>query len=155
MTDARARRQKAIGELLRSRPIASQEEVAEGLAELGLAVNQATISRDLDQLGAIKVKRGGVMTYALPDQIAETDWAAGRLERILSEWVRSVEGAGNMIVLKTPPGSAHLVGLAIDQAQLPEIAGTVCGDDTLFVVVRDCVVTGAMAERFRALSGQS
>jgi transcriptional regulator of arginine metabolism len=153
MSDARARRQKAIGELLRTRAIASQEELAEGLAGLGLAANQATISRDLDQLGAIKVKRGGVMTYALPDQIADSDWAAGRLERILSEWVRSVEPAGNMIVLKTPPGTAHLVGVAIDQAQLPEIAGTVCGDDTLFIVVRDGVVTGAMAERLRKLAG--
>ena len=155
MNDTRARRRKAIAELLRSRAIASQEELADGLAGFGLTVNQATISRDLDQLGAIKVKRGGVMTYALPDQIADSDWAASRLERILAEWVRSVEAAGNMIVLKTPPGSAHLVGLAIDQAQLPEIAGTVCGDDTLFVVVRDGVVTGAMAERFRALSGQA
>ena len=154
MTDARTRRRKLIADLLRSRTVASQEELTESLAAQGLTVNQATVSRDLDQMGAVKVKRGGVLSYALPDQIAESDWAASRLERILSEWVRSVEAAGNMIVLKTPPGSAHLVGLAVDQAQLPEIAGTVSGDDTLFVVVRDGVVVDLVAARFRALSGQ-
>lgn len=154
MTDSRARRRKLIAELLRSRPVASQEELTESLASHGLMVNQATVSRDLDQLGAIKVKRGGIMTYALPDQIADSDWAASRLERILSEWVRSVEAAGNMVVLKTPPGSAHLVGLAVDQAQLSEVAGTVSGDDTLLVVVRDGVTVETIASRFRGLAGQ-
>jgi transcriptional regulator of arginine metabolism len=66
--------------------------------------------------------------------------------------VLSVEAAGNMLVLRTPPGSAHLVGLALDQAKLPEVAGTISGDDTLFVALRDGVVPGVMAERFRKLS---
>ncbi|MFN3943825.1 MAG: arginine repressor [Allosphingosinicella sp.] len=149
MTEARTRRQKIIADLLRAEPLASQEEVTARLAELGCAVTQATVSRDLDQLGAVKVKRGGVLSYALPDQIADSDWAAARLERILSEWVRSVEAAGNLIVLRTPPGSAHLVGLAIDQARLPEVAGTISGDDTLFLALRDGVVPHAVAERIK------
>ncbi|WP_324750880.1 arginine repressor [Sphingomonas sp. LY54] len=152
MTDARARRQKTIAEILRSGTVASQEEVTDKLASLGFAVTQATVSRDLDQLGAVKVKRGGVLTYALPDQIGDSDWAASRLQRILSEWVQSVETAGNLIVLKTPPGSAHLVALAIDQSNLPEIAGTISGDDTLFLAVRDGVAADAVSDRFRALS---
>ncbi|MEA1014923.1 arginine repressor [Sphingosinicella sp. LY1275] len=152
MTDARARRQKTIAEILRSGTVASQEEVTDRLASLGFAVTQATVSRDLDQLGAVKVKRGGVLTYALPDQIGDSDWAASRLQRILSEWVQSVETAGNLIVLKTPPGSAHLVALAIDQSNLPEIAGTISGDDTLFLAVRDGVAADAVSDRFRALS---
>lgn len=152
MTDMRSRRQKAIAEMLRAGVVASQEDVTEKLASQGFAVTQATVSRDLDQLGAVKVKRGGVLTYALPDQIGDSDWAASRLQRILSEWVQSVETAGNLIILKTPPGSAHLVALAIDQSNLPEIAGTISGDDTLFLAVRDGVAADAVSDRFRALS---
>lgn len=154
MTDTRARRQKAVADLIRSGPLGSQEELTARLAELGFAVTQATVSRDLDQIGALKVKRGGTIAYALPEQIGDSDWAASRLERILGEWVQSVEAAGNMIVIKTPPGSAHLVGLALDQAKLPEIAGTVSGDDTLFLVTRDGVSTHQLAGRFQELSGR-
>ncbi len=152
MTEGRMRRQKAIAELIRGEPLASQEEVTGRLRDQGFPVTQATVSRDLDQMGAVKVKRGGVMTYALPDQVSESDWAARRLERILTEWVQSVEAAGNLVVLRTPPGSAHLVGLALDQARLPEIAGTICGDDTLFVALRDGVHAGLFAEHFRKLT---
>jgi transcriptional regulator of arginine metabolism len=152
MTDARSRRQKAIAELIRAEPLGSQEEVTCRLRNQGFPVTQATVSRDLDQMGAVKVKRGGVMTYALPDQVSDSDWAARRLERILADWVQSVEAAGNLLVLRTPPGSAHLVGLALDQARLPEIAGTICGDDTLFVALRDGAHAGLTAERFRKLS---
>ncbi len=152
MTDARSRRQKAIADLIRSGPVGSQEEVTERLAGLGFSVTQATVSRDLDQMGAVKVKRGGTMSYSLPDQIGDSDWAGARLRRILAEWVQSVEAAGNLLVLRTPPGSAHLVGLALDQAKLPEVAGTICGDDTLFVALRDGVHSGMMANQFRKLS---
>jgi transcriptional regulator of arginine metabolism len=152
MTDSRHRRQKLIAELIRAEPLASQEEVTARLAAQGFAVTQATVSRDLDQLGAVKVKRGGILSYALPDQIGDSDWAAARLQRILAEWVRSVEAAGNLIVLRTPPGSAHLVGLAIDQARLPEVAGTICGDDTLFLAIRDGAAAHAVAERLRILT---
>lgn len=151
--DLRSRRQKAIAELIRGGPVCSQDEVTSRLAGLGYPVTQATVSRDLDQLGAVKVKRGGVLAYALPDQISGSDWAAARLQHILSEWVQSVEAAGNLIVMKTPPGSAHLVALALDQSDLPEIAGTVSGDDTLFLAVRDGVTIDTLANRFRSLSG--
>ncbi len=153
MTDARQRRQRAVADLIRAEPLASQEEVTARLAALGHEVTQATVSRDLDQLGAVKVKRGGTLAYALPDQIGDSDWAASRLERIFAEWVQSVEPAGNLVVLKTPPGSAHLVGLALDQARLDEVAGTICGDDTIFVALRDGTAAGALAGRFRALTG--
>ena len=152
MTDSRARRQKALAELIRAEPIGSQEDVTARLRAQGHEVTQATVSRDLVQLGAVKVKRGGAVSYALPEQIGASDWAAARLQRILAEWVQSVEAAGNLLILKTPPGSAHLVGLAVDQAQLEEVAGTICGDDTLFVALRDGVASAMMAERFRLLS---
>lgn len=152
--DLRSRRQKAIADLIRSGSVASQEEVSARLADLGYSVTQATVSRDLEQLGAVKVRRGGLHSYSLPEQMGSSDWAAARLQRIVSEWVQSVEAAGNLIVIKTPPGSAHLVSLAIDQSNLPEIAGTVSGDDTLFVAVKDGVTVGAIASRFRELSGR-
>jgi transcriptional regulator of arginine metabolism len=157
MTDtrARARRQKAIAEIIRSGPVASQEEVTGRLAEQGFAVTQATVSRDLDQLGAIKVKRGGVLSYALPDQMGDSDWAGTRLRRILSDWVISTEAAGNIIVIKTPPGSAHLVGLAIDQARLEEVAGTISGDDTLFLAIRDGFTVPRVLQTFNALAGEA
>jgi transcriptional regulator of arginine metabolism len=151
--DLRSRRLKAIAEMIRGGFVGSQEEVTSKLAECGYSVTQATVSRDLDQLGAVKVKRGGVLAYALPDQISGSDWAAARLQHILSEWVQSIEAAGNLIIIKTPPGSAHLVALALDQSDLPEIAGTVSGDDTLFLAVRDGVTVETIANRFRSLSG--
>jgi transcriptional regulator of arginine metabolism len=154
MTDNRNRRQRAIADLIRAGNFGSQEEVTAGLSKLGFSVTQATVSRDLDQLGAVKVKRGGILSYALPEQMVTTDWSASRLERILHEWLVSVEAAGNLLVLKTTPGSAHLVAAAIDQARLPEAAGTVSGDDTLLLVVRDGIEVAAVAARLREQSGQ-
>lgn len=152
MNDPRSRRQKALTDILRAEVLGSQEEVTERLRAGGFDVAQATVSRDLVQLGAVKVRRGGSIGYALPDQVGQGDWAADRLQRIFAEWVQSVEAAGNLLVLKTPPGSAHLVGLALDQAKLEEVAGTISGDDTLFVALRDGVVPAAMAHRFRLLA---
>lgn len=152
MTDPRDRRRRAIAEILRSEALASQEEVTARLRERGFDVTQATVSRDLERIGAVKVRRGGAPGYALPDQIGDSDWAGTRLAQILADWVQSVEAAGTLIVMRTPPGSAHLVGLALDQARIEEVAGTICGDDTVFVALRDGVVPGAMAQRFRRLA---
>ena len=154
MTDSRARRLRTLAELLRGGTLASQEEATERLGELGFTVTQATVSRDLEQLGAVKVNRGGILSYALPDQIGGADWSTGRLERILTEWALSIEAAGQLIVIKTPPGSAHLVASAIDHAQLPEIAGTVSGDDTMFVAIRDGVAIHQVMARFERMLGQ-
>jgi transcriptional regulator of arginine metabolism len=154
VTDTRTRRLRALADLIRLGQFVSQEEVTERLVALGFAVTQATVSRDLEQLGAVKVKRGGILSYALPDQLGAADWSTGRLERILQEWVVGIEAAGQMIVIRTPPGSAHLVASAIDHAQLPEIAGTVSGDDTMFVAVRDGVPLRNLLARFQLMAGQ-
>jgi transcriptional regulator of arginine metabolism len=154
MTDSRARRLRALADLVRLGRFVSQEEVTERLAALGFAVTQATVSRDLEQLGAVKMKRGGILSYALPDQLPAADWSTGRLERILKEWVVGIEAAGQVIVIRTPPGSAHLVASAIDHSQLPEIAGTVSGDDTMFVAVRDGVDLRNLLARFQRMMGQ-
>ena len=134
MVDLKLNRRRAIAELIRSSALASQEELAAELQALGFNVTQATISRDLEQLGAAKVRREGRLAYALPDQLGRS--AAPRLAAIVRDWVRSVDAAGNLVVVKTPPGSAHLVGVALDQTDLSDVVGTICGDDTLFVACR-------------------
>jgi transcriptional regulator of arginine metabolism len=149
MTDVRSRRQRLIADLLRSRAVASQEALLTALREEGLATTQATISRDLDQLGAVKLRRAGVTSYALPDEVSVANAPERRLRAILTEWVRSVEPVGQLVVIRTPPGSAHLVGVALDQSRLPEAAGTICGDDTIFVAVRSPDEAQSLADRLR------
>lgn len=144
MTDIREQRLRATAELIRSRPIASQDELAAGLAALGFTVTQATISRDLEQLGAVKVRRSGLVTYALPDQFGAVAAEGPELAAVVRDFVRSADVAGNLLVLKTPPGSAHLVGVALDQAALPGVVGTICGDDTVFVATREAVEAAAL-----------
>ena len=136
MSEYKERRQRAMADLIREHSLASQEEVASRLAGLGFEVTQATVSRDLEQLGALKVRRGGRISYALPDQLGSNGAAPSRLASVLRDWVRSIEVAATIVVLKTPPGSAHLVGVALDESALPEIVGTICGDDTVFVACR-------------------
>jgi transcriptional regulator of arginine metabolism len=131
MNDLKERRQRAIAEIIRSAALSSQEEIAERLGSLGFAVTQATVSRDLEQIGAVKVRRGGQLGYSLPDANGET--AGVQLAAVFRDWVRSIECAGNLVVIRTPPGSAHLIGVALDRSELPQIVGTICGDDTIFV----------------------
>jgi transcriptional regulator of arginine metabolism len=154
MTEPRNRRLRALGELIRAEPHASQEELTEQLRARGHQVTQATVSRDLVSLGAVKVKREGALRYVLPDQFGARDWAAGQLERIVREWVHEIEAAGPLLVLRTPPGSAHLVASAIDQAQSLDLAGTVAGDDTIFLAVRDGYSVPAVLRRFEAMMGR-
>ncbi len=153
MSDIRTRRLHVLAELLRDGTLASQEEATARLKAAGFAVTQATVSRDLDHLGAVKLKRGGVLAYSLPDQLGAADWSTSRLERLMREWVLSIEAAGSLIVFRTPPGSAHLLGAALDQAQVPDIAGTIAGDDTLFAALRDSSQAGAVLGRFRQMAG--
>ena len=134
MNELKERRQRAIAELIRGGALSSQEELADRLAALGHSVTQATISRDLEQIGAVKVRRSGQLSYALPDQMRGAP--ASQREAVFRDWVRSIDVAGNLVVIKTPPGSAHLVGVVLDQSEMPEIVGTICGDDTIFVACR-------------------
>jgi transcriptional regulator of arginine metabolism len=148
MTDARDQRLRAIADLIRTRPISSQDELAEGLAALGVAVTQATISRDLEQLGAVKVRRDNRLTYALPEERPATGDGPA-LAAVVRDWVRAVDVAGNLVVLKTPPGSAHLVAVALDAADLPEVVGTISGDDTIFVAVREAALAPEFAKQLK------
>ena len=129
-------RQRMITDWLREHRVGSQEELVARLSLAGITATQATVSRGLLELGAVKLKRGGSIRYVMPDQV-EAGHAAQKLDRLLTEWVDAIIPAGNLIVLKTPPGSANLVANALDAAGLEEVAGTLAGDDTIFVAIAD------------------
>jgi transcriptional regulator of arginine metabolism len=148
MTDVKERRHRAIAELIRGNALSSQEELAERLVSLGFAVTQATISRDLEQIGAVKVRRDGHISYALPEAVR--NGASPRLSAVFREWVRSVEPAANLVVIKTPPGSAQVVGFALDNAEVPECVGTICGDDTIFLACRSSAEAEALSSKLRS-----
>lgn len=133
---SKSQRQRMITDWLREFRVGSQEELVARLSLAGIAATQATVSRDLLELGAVKLKREGTIRYVMPDQV-DSNHAAAKLDRLLAEWVDSIITAGNLIVLKTPPGSANLVANALDAAGLEEVAGTLAGDDTIFLAISD------------------
>ena len=147
MNGLKEKRQQAIADLIATHALSSQEELAERLGGLGFVATQATISRDLEQLGAVKVRRDGELAYALPDA---PRGSGPRLATVVRDWVRSVEPAGNLVVIKTPPGSAHLVGVVLDESDLPGIVGTICGDDTIFVACRRETEAAVLSEKLGA-----
>ncbi len=134
MIPGRVRRQQIITELLSHQPVESQEDLRTLLQDRGIAVTQATLSRDLREIGALKTMRG----YQLPGEGLGTgtiDSAPGpsTLARALAGFVTSVEPAGNLIVLHTGPGHAQLVALEIDRTKIPGLVGCLAGDDTVFI----------------------
>ena len=147
MTDLKERRQRAIADLIRTNALSNQEELAERLGSLGFAVTQATISRDVEQIGAVKVRRDGHLSYAVTEEVRSG--TSPRLAAVFRDWVRSIDPAGNLLVMKTPPGSAHLVGVVLDQSELPGIVGTICGDDTIFVACGSPAEAEALSIKLR------
>jgi transcriptional regulator of arginine metabolism len=137
-------RQRMIADWLREHRVGSQEELVARLSLAGLTATQATVSRDLLELGAVRLKRAGSIRYVMPDQV-EVGHAAAKLDRLLAEWVDAIIPAGNLLVLKTPPGSANLVANALDAAGMEEVAGTLAGDDTIFVAIADGTNTYSVA----------
>jgi transcriptional regulator of arginine metabolism len=131
-------RQHRIAKLLEDQLVTNQAQLVELLAEASIVVNQATVSRDLEDLGAIKVRvPGGETAYAIPalpsQQVAPED----TLRRVLGEWVVELARSGDLVVLRTPPGSAHVVASALDRAGPANVLGTVAGDDTLLVIAME------------------
>ncbi len=138
----KAARQARVTELITRGAVHSQSELADQLNASGMSVTQATLSRDLAELGAFKVRGANGLIYALPasapsNGAAAVGAAAGPLlTRRLAELLISAEAAGSMVVLRTPPGGAHLLASGIDGAELAEVAGTLAGDDTVLLVCR-------------------
>jgi transcriptional regulator of arginine metabolism len=156
MALAKPQRQHRIARLLAEQAVTSQAHLVELLAGDGVQATQATVSRDLEDLGAIKVRvAGGDTVYAIPELPAEQRAPEDHLRRVFGDWVVEVAHSVNLVVLRTPPGSAHVVGSALDRSGLPEVLGTVAGDDTLIVVVSEDAGGAAVARRLAELAGLS
>ena len=156
----RASRQARIVAVISTHEVHSQTELATLLAREGIEVTQATLSRDLDELGAVKLRGadGGVGRYVVPDDGSPVRGVTGgtdRLTRLLAELLVSTDHSGNLAVLRTPPGGAHYLASALDRAALPEVVGTIAGDDTVVVVAREPLDGAELAARLRGLVTRS
>ncbi len=157
----RQARLAAITDVLAARPVHSQPELAEHLSRRGFAVTQATLSRDLDTLGAVRVRGAdGTLVYAVPAEGGDpTPQLAGsslerdaRLPRIAAELLVGAEASANLVVLRTPPGAAQYLASAIDHSRSADVLGTIAGDDTVLVIARDPAGGDSLARRFLALA---
>jgi transcriptional regulator of arginine metabolism len=149
----RAGRQARIVAILSSRLVHSQSELAALLADDGIDVTQATLSRDLEELGAVKLRGadGGGGVYVVPEDGSPVRGVSGgteRVSRLLGELLVSTDASANLAVLRTPPGAAHYLASAIDRAALPEVVGTVAGDDTILVIAREPMTGAQLATMF-------
>ena len=153
-TLAKPQRQYRVSRLLAEHSVTSQGQLVDLLAAEGIAATQATVSRDLEDLGAIKVRvGGGESAYAIPELPSQQRAPEDHLRRVFSEWVVEVAHSGNLVVLRTPPGSAHVVASALDRSDLPGVLGTVAGDDTLVVIVAEGTSGATMATTLAEMAG--
>ena len=151
---AKSQRQHRIARILEGNAVTSQPQLVELLAHEEVDATQATVSRDLEELGAVKVRvPGGDSVYAIPelprDQVAPGD----HLRRVRADWVVEVVHSVNLVVRRTPPGSAHVVGSALDRAGIDGVIGTVAGDDTVLVVASEGAGGPEVARRLATLAG--
>ncbi len=150
---SKTQRQHRIARLLQDQPVSSQAQVVDLLASEGVEATQATVSRDLDELGAVKVRiGGGELVYAVPEYEDRVE-PGEHLKRVFGEWVVEVTHSANVVVVRTPPGSAHVVASALDRAGLADVIGTVAGDDTILVVAAEELGGAKLAGRLSALAG--
>ena len=134
--------------------MANQPQLLELLGDEGIQATQATVSRDLDELGAIKVRApGGQSVYALPELAFDRVAPFEQLRRVLGEWVGEVAVSGNIVLVRTPPGCAHVVASALDRSGLDGLLGTVAGDDSLLCVASEDTAGHVLADRLRDLAG--
>ena len=153
----RVARQARIVALVTQMGIRSQTELAKLLAGEGIDVTQATLSRDLDELGAVKLRGvdGGAPVYVIPEDGSPVRGVQGgisRLSRLLGELLVSADASGNLTVLRTPPGAAQFLASAVDRAALHDVVGTIAGDDTLLVIAREPLSGKDLADRFTGMA---
>ena len=150
----KAQRQRAIAEVIAEGVVTSQPQLVKLLKRHGITATQATVSRDLDELGAVKIRTNqGETAYAIPefepDRIAPLD----QLRRVLSEWVADVQVSAPIVVVRTPPGCAHVVASALDRSRLRGLVGTVAGDDTMLCVAAAGYGANRLAQDLVNLAG--
>jgi transcriptional regulator of arginine metabolism len=153
-TLGKPQRQHRIAKLLEDQAVSSQAQLVELLAADGIVATQATVSRDLEELGAVKVRiPGGTMAYAIPEHAKEGRAPDDHLRRVMGEFVVDVAWSGNIVILRSPPGSAHVVASALDRAGLANVLGTVAGDDTLIAVCAEGADGPTVAAELASLAG--
>lgn len=151
---SKVQRQQTIARIISEHDVTSQPMLLELLEEEGIEATQATVSRDLEDLGAVKVRvRKGETAYAIPDFAPDRIAPQDQLRRVLSEWVAEVEFSDPMVVVRTPPGCAHVVASALDRSRVKGIIGTVAGDDTLLCVADAKIGAKRLAATLRDLAG--
>ena len=147
-------RQHLIAKLIEHRAVQNQAQLVELLAAEGCIATQATVSRDLDDLGAVKVRvPGGDTVYAIPEYEPNRIAPEDQLRRVMSEWVAEVRHAHHNVIIRTPPGCAHVVASALDRSGMTGVLGTVAGDDTLLVIADETTTGAKLAARLRDLAG--
>lgn len=157
--DQKLQRQRAIRELVLSRPVGSQREVVDALSAQGFEVTQATVSRDITDLGLVKAPGADGHVYVTPELVAAPTGGGAssddRLERILGDIPVSVGRSGLILVLTGTPGTASVIAQAIDESSLQEQEGTLAGDNTLLVLFADEARLERWLERFGAIQARS
>ena len=156
--DFKAQRQRAIRDLVASRPLGSQREVVDALSAQGFAVTQATVSRDIAELGLIRAPGPDGPVYRTPDRLHTPGSGPGsddRLERILADIPVTIGRSGLIVVLTGTPGTASVIAQAIDESSLREQEGTLAGDNTLLVLFADESRLGRWLDRFSAIQARS
>ena len=150
----KARRQAVILDVIQRAPVKSQEQLRRSMRSAGFDVTQATLSRDIRELGLVKGGADGA--YQTPEQPAPNGHGTkSLLQRGLSEYLTRVDRVQQMLVLRTGAGQAQLLGVALDRARLPEIVGTIAGDDTICVITTDIFTAEAVQEKLIAMLEQS
>jgi transcriptional regulator of arginine metabolism len=149
-------RQQAIRDLLEQRPIRTQQELAAALRERGFRATQATVSRDVAELGLVKLGNSGVQAYAVTPRVEEVEVSGEeRLGQLLHALPIEVRESGLLLVVRTIPGSAHAVAAALDRVRWAEVAGSIAGDDTLFVAFSDRTSLQRIRKRLLRLAQQA
>lgn len=147
-------RQHAILRLIASRSVSSHAQLRDLLAAEGFSTTQATLSRDLEELGAVKVRTSdGEGAYAVPEYEPARIAPGSQLRRVLGEWVAEVTASGTVVVVRTPPGCAHVVASALDRSAMVGLLGTVAGDDTIICVASEEVGGRRLADELASMAG--
>lgn len=151
---SKVQRQQAIARLIQQQQVTNQPQLVDLLAAEGIAATQATVSRDLEDLGAVKVRvPGGATVYAVPEFAPERVAPLDQLRRVMGEWVAEVTHSANLVIVRTPPGCAHVVASALDRSGIDGLLGTVAGDDTMMCVATEVVGGAQLAVTLRELAG--
>jgi transcriptional regulator of arginine metabolism len=151
---SKVQRQQTIARLIEQHQVTNQPQLVELLEAEGITATQATVSRDLEDLGAVKVRvPGGATVYAVPEFAPERVAPVDQLRRVMGEWVAEVTHSSNLVIVRTPPGCAHVVASALDRSGLDGLLGTVAGDDTMLCVATEERGGAGLADTLRELAG--